>query len=51
MPGFFMACNFTILRFGTSESNIGVNLNTGSDKAKQKSMITAKIPTSKWPSV
>lgn len=42
---------FYILRFRTSELNIGMNLNTGSDKAKQKSMITAKIATSKWPSV
>lgn len=53
MPGSFMACNFIILKFrllGTRESHIGVNLNTISDKAKRKYMITAKITPSKWPS-
>lgn len=49
-----MAYNFIILKFrllGTRESNIGVNLNTISDKAKRKFMTTAKTTTSKWPSV
>lgn len=54
MPAVFVACDFAILKFrqlGIRASNIGVNLNTVSDKGKKKIHDHNQITTSRWPSI
>lgn len=54
MPGVFVACNFATLKFRqleTRASNIGVNLNTVSDKGKEKIRGHNQITALRWPSV